>query len=124
MANQLFLLISWNLERCDDCSLFIQKGIAFGDKILLHVAVHIQPFPLQLFVFPIIILVKGWFVNEGVTTLGAHRELVLRRLCSPTLKVHPLHGRAMKLDGLGILVAFICLADCTPRCSLNPHHQV
>jgi hypothetical protein len=97
MANQHFLMISWNLERCDDSSLFIQKGIAFGDKILLHMAVHIQPFPLQCFVFPIIILVKGWLVNEGVTTLGAHRELVLR-LCSPTLKVHPLHGRAMKLD--------------------------
>ena len=105
MANQHFLMISWNLERCDDSSLFIQKGIAFGDKILLHLAVHIQSFPLQFLVIPIIILVKGWLVNEGVTTLGAHQELVLR-LCSPTLEAHPLHGRAKKLDGLGILVAF------------------
>ncbi len=123
MANQHFLLISWILERFDDGSLFIQKGIAFGDKILLHLAVHIQPFPLQCFVSPIIILVKGWLVNEGVTTLGANQELVLR-LCSPTLEVHTIHDRARKLDGLGILVALICLADCTPRCSLNPHHQV
>jgi hypothetical protein len=122
MAYQHFLLISWILESCDDGSLFIQKGIAFGDEILLHLTGHIQPFLLHFFVIPIIILVKGWLVNERVT--GAHRELVLRRLCSPTLEVHPLHDRARKLDGLGILVAFICLADCTPRCSLNPHHQV
>jgi hypothetical protein len=72
MANQHFLLISWILERCDDGSLFIQKGIAFGDEILLYLAVRIQPFPLQFLVIPIIILVKGWLVNEGVTTLGAH----------------------------------------------------
>jgi len=45
MANQHLLLIGWTLERCDDGSLFIQKGIVFGDKILLKIDCSSSPSP-------------------------------------------------------------------------------